>query len=65
MDMTKLVTQEMKEAETALQAQATINSEARAYLTETDWYVSRLTETGLAVPIEILEARAAARLEVK
>lgn len=48
--------------EEQLQQQA--NSEARAYLAETDWYVIRLQETGEPVPAEILEERAAARARV-
>lgn len=40
------------------------NSEARAYLAETDWYVIRQQETGEPVPDEILTERAAARARV-
>jgi len=32
-----------------------------AYLTSTDWYATRLAETGKAIPDEILTARQAAR----
>jgi len=32
-----------------------------AYLTSTDWYTTRLAETGKAIPEEILTARQAAR----
>jgi len=32
-----------------------------AYLTSTDWYATRLAETGKAIPPEILTARQAAR----
>ncbi len=31
------------------------------YLTSTDWYATRLAETGKAIPSEILTARQAAR----
>lgn len=48
--------------EEELQQQA--NSEARAYLAETDWYVIRLQETGEPVPAEILAERSAARARV-
>lgn len=48
--------------EEQLQQQA--NSEARAYLAETDWYVIRQQETGEPVPAEILAERAAARARV-
>lgn len=37
-------------------------AEARAYLIETDWYVVRFAETGVAIPEEVLAKRAAARL---
>lgn len=41
-------------------------SEARAkateYLRSTDWYVTRLAETGKAIPEEVLASRAEARL---
>ena len=40
------------------------NTEARAYLASTDWYVIRLQETGQAIPEEILEARSQARSRV-
>ena len=32
-----------------------------AYLTSTDWYATRLAETGKAIPDEIMTAREAAR----
>ena len=48
--------------EEQLQQQA--NTEARAYLAETDWYVIRLQETGEPVPEDILAERAAARARV-
>ena len=41
--------------------QEQINNEARAYLTSTDWYVIRLTETGTAIPQDILTNRQQAR----
>ena len=46
------------------QLQELANSEARAYLSSTDWYVIRLQETGQDVPEEILEARSQARFRV-
>jgi hypothetical protein len=36
-------------------------AEAKAYLSSTDWYVTRMSETGVAIPADILEARAKAR----
>lgn len=44
--------------------QAADNAAARAYLAETDWYVVRHSETGKAIPEEILTARSAARAKV-
>jgi hypothetical protein len=35
--------------------------EAREYLTSTDWYASRLAETGTAIPADVLERRQNAR----
>ena len=34
---------------------------ARDYLSKTDWYAARFAETGVAIPQEILDMRAAAR----
>ena len=53
---------EYTDAEIAANAQAEINSENRAYLASTDWYVTRKADSGEAVPSDIAEARAAARL---
>lgn len=36
-------------------------AEARAYLAATDWMVVRMAETGVPVPSDVAEARAAAR----
>jgi len=44
--------------------QVIINMKARAYLASTDWYVIRLTETGVAIPQEITEKREAARQSI-
>lgn len=52
------------EEEQTQQVQAQTNAEARAYLASTDWYVIRLQETGVAVPQEILDKRAEARLDI-
>ena len=35
---------------------------AKRYLAETDWYVTRFSETGTAIPQDILDKRAAARI---
>lgn len=39
--------------------------EARQYLSSTDWYAIRLSETGIAIPADILLARQAARSSIK
>lgn len=46
------------------QLQAARNSQARAYLANTDWYVVRFTETGTPIPDDIRAAREAARASV-
>ena len=40
------------------------NYEARRYLAETDWYVTRKAETGKAIPDDILTKRQEAREKV-
>jgi len=47
-----------------LEAQAVINKTARDYLASTDWYISRKSETAVAVPADILTKRAEARAAV-
>lgn len=37
------------------------NAQSRAYLAETDWYVSRFTENGTPIPEEVKAKRQAAR----
>jgi len=41
--------------------QPLINATSKKYLAETDWYVVRLTETGVLVPADILLKRQEAR----
>ena len=41
------------------------NTIARKYLAETDWYVTRKSETGKAIPDDILAKRQEAREKVK
>ena len=43
-------------------AQASIN--AKQHLVETDWYIVRFVETGVAVPDSVTASRAAARLNI-
>jgi len=49
---------------TAAEAQELINTAARTFLANTDWYILRHTETGVAIPIEITQARAAERIKI-
>ena len=56
---------EFTDAEIAANAQQEINQESLAYLADTDWYVIRKADTGTAVPTDILDARAAARLLIE
>jgi hypothetical protein len=57
----EIVNVEAKRLQT-INNQKKINQENLAYLASTDWYVIRNADSGEAVPIEISEARAAARL---
>lgn len=41
--------------------QARVNAESLAYLTSTDWMVTRYAETGVPIPDEVKAARQAAR----
>lgn len=45
-------------------AQEAINASALQVLAESDWYVARLAETGVAIPEEVSSARAAARASI-
>lgn len=60
-DFSQLVTAEDKAAQEQAAATEAIRSAARAYLAETDWYVTRQIETGKAVPKAIAKKRKAAR----
>ena len=55
---------EFTDAEIAANAQAVINGDSLAYLASTDWYVTRFTESGVAVPADVTQARTDARLAV-
>tara|TARA_R110000824_G_scaffold281256_1_gene469552 strand:+ start:885 stop:1175 length:291 start_codon:yes stop_codon:yes gene_type:complete len=46
-------------------AQQKANEESLSYLTSTDWYIVRMSETNVSVPDKILKARAAARYAIK
>ena len=53
-DLSQIVTREQQQL-------LTEKAEALAYLTETDWMITRRAETGKSVPREILDRRKAAR----
>jgi hypothetical protein len=63
-DWSQLITVEDKDRQAEEAQRATGNTEARAYLAETDWYVIRLQETGQPVPDDVLKSRAEARASV-
>lgn len=52
-------------AKIAAAQQANANTQGRAYLLSTDWYIIRFQETGVAVPADIASARQAARESIK
>ncbi|NBO83509.1 MAG: hypothetical protein EBU75_12025, partial [Betaproteobacteria bacterium] len=52
------------EPDEALSLKVAENQRNRRFLNETDWYVVRLTETGVAVPEDILALRARARAAI-
>ena len=47
-----------------LTAQEILNNESLGYLASTAWYITRHSETGVAVPDELTTARAAARAAI-
>ena len=66
---TELTTDQIQEIEdyiatVAPDSTAQTNADSLVYLAETDWYVVRKYETGVAIPQEILDARAAARAAI-
>ena len=63
-DFTQMKTSEQKAEEAAKAEQERINNEARAYLNQTDWYVTRHQETGQPIPENILTLRQEAREKV-
>jgi len=60
-DLTKLVTSEMKATQKLKQEQEAAIAANRKYLAATDWLVIRKQETGVAIPADILVLRQAAR----
>lgn len=63
-DLSRIVTAADKAAEAAAAAAASRKLAARAYLAETDWYVTRFAETGTAIPDAVSDARKAARSDL-
>ena len=55
---------EFTDAEIAVNAQASINSESLTYLDSTDWYATRAFETGIQVPADITIKRQEARASI-
>jgi len=55
---------EFTDAEIAANTQAETNATSQAYLDSTDWYITRFTEAGVAVPAEVTTARAEARAAI-
>ncbi|MFT5452868.1 MAG: hypothetical protein ACI9N9_002366 [Enterobacterales bacterium] len=55
---------EFTDAEIAANTQQVINQVNLAYLARTDWYVIRKADSGEAVPTEVTDARAEARLSI-
>jgi len=64
-DMPKLERQEPTAEEIANNQINIQNYQARKYLADTDWYVTRKAETGKAIPDDILTKRQEAREKVK
>ena len=64
-DMPVLERQEPTAEEIANNLVASQNYDARKYLADTDWYVTRKAETGKAIPDDIATKRQEARDKVK
>ena len=64
-DMPVLERQEPTAEEITNNLVASQNYDARKYLADTDWYVTRKAETGKAIPDDILTKRQEAREKVK
>lgn len=60
-DLTRMITAADKQRRAEQQTQAERIAEARAFLDATDWYVTRQTETGRAIPEDIRKDRSIAR----
>jgi hypothetical protein len=62
-DMREISNQELAEllAPTPEQLAEQAKAEAQAYLSSTDWYVTRMVETGVAISEDVLTKRAECR----
>ena len=65
-DLTDAQIQEIEDYITDLVTDSTAqtNFDSHLHLVETDWYVTRYAETGVAIPQDILDSRAAARAAI-
>ena len=64
-DMPKLERREPTAEEISNNQIGIQNSDARKYLADTDWYVTRKAETGKAIPDDVVTKRQEARDKVK
>lgn len=60
-DWTQMQDAKARAAEADAAAQELAHDEARVYLADTDWYVSRKLETGEEIPADVAKKRAEAR----
>jgi hypothetical protein len=62
-DLTPITSEQLDEllAPTPEQLADQVKAEARSYLNSTDWYVTRMSETGVAIPEDVLAKRAECR----
>ena len=65
-ELTSTQIQEIEDYITAITTDSTAqtNVESLIHLADTDWYVTRYAETGVAIPQDILDSRAAARAAI-
>lgn len=63
-DWSLMKTAEQKAEDAAMAERSANNAKALAFLAETDWYVTRLHETGAAIPEDVKAARAEARASI-
>lgn len=61
----QILTAADKASQLAAEAEEAARGQALAYLAETDWHVTRMVETGVAIPNDVSKARAEAREVLK